>query len=145
MCVHVEITAQDAWDPILEELKQQEGLKETRLSIVAGSVSKLYYDRKSEILAVLLSVSSTLVDDNFVRGMEQLVRISSAVASNTVHTKLRHLTMEPMELLCCWGIGLSTAQKTLQVTTQKGLRTAVHPSHCRYRTTRNSSSSGTIV
>lgn len=131
-CVHVELTAQDAWDPSSEELEQQEHLKETRLSNAAGSVSKLFYDRKSEISAVLLLVSSTLVDDNFVQGMEQSVRITSAVASSTVQTKSRHSTMEPMELSRCWGIGLSTAQKTLRVTTQKGLRTAVHPLHCRY-------------
>jgi hypothetical protein len=31
-CDHVELTAQDAWDPSLEELEQQERLKETRNS-----------------------------------------------------------------------------------------------------------------
>jgi hypothetical protein len=104
------------------------------MSNVAGTMSTLFSDQKSEISAVSLSVSSTLVDDDFVCGMEQSVWIMLAVASSTVRTKSRHSTMEPMELSHCWGIGLSMAQKTLRVTTQKGLRTAVHPVHCRYRT-----------
>ncbi|EEC42679.1 predicted protein [Phaeodactylum tricornutum CCAP 1055/1] len=113
-CVHVKLTAQEAWDPSSDELEQQERLKETRLSNVAGTVSTLFSGRKSEISAVLSSVSSMLVDDDFVCGMEQSVRITLAVASSTVCTKSRHSTMEPMELSCRWGIGLSTAQKTLK-------------------------------
>jgi hypothetical protein len=127
-----EVTAQEAWDPSSDKLEQQERIQETRLSNVAGTVSTLFSDRKSEISAVLSSVSSTLVDDDFVCGMEQSVWIMLAVASSTVRTKLRHSTMEPRELSHCWGIGLSIAQKSLRVPTQKGLRTAVHPLHCRY-------------
>ncbi|EEC44921.1 predicted protein [Phaeodactylum tricornutum CCAP 1055/1] len=82
-CIHVELTAQDAWDPSSDKLEQQERLKETRLSNIAGTVSTLFPDRKSEISAVLSSVSSTLVDDDFVQGMEQSVWITSAVASST--------------------------------------------------------------
>jgi hypothetical protein len=130
-CVHVELTAQEAWDPSSDELEQQDCIQETRMSNVAGTVSTLFPNRRSETSAVLLSVSSTLVDDEFVCGMEQSVWITSAVASSTVRTKSRHSTMEPMELSRCWGIGLSTAQKTLRVTTQKGLPTAVHPLHRR--------------
>jgi hypothetical protein len=133
-CVHVELTAQDTWDPSSDELEKQELLKESRLSTVAGTESTMFSDRKSEVSAVLSAVSSTLVDDEFVRGMEESVRITSAVASSTVRTKSRHSTMEPMELSRRWGIGLLTAQKTLRVTTQRGLRTAVHPLHRRYRT-----------
>ena len=33
-----------------------------------------------------------------------------------------------------WGIGLETAKKTLQVTTQKGIRRVLHPTERRYRT-----------
>ena len=32
-----------------------------------------------------------------------------------------------------WNIGLETAKRTIQVTTQQGVRTAVHPLHRRYR------------
>ena len=32
-----------------------------------------------------------------------------------------------------WRIGIETAQQTLQVMTQRGVRTAIHPLHCRYR------------
>jgi transposase len=33
-----------------------------------------------------------------------------------------------------FGVGLETAQQTLKVTTQKGIRHAVHPLSRRYRT-----------
>jgi hypothetical protein len=33
-----------------------------------------------------------------------------------------------------WGIGIEKAKETLSVTTQRGIRQAIHPLHCRYRT-----------
>jgi hypothetical protein len=38
------------------------------------------------------------------------------------------------ELASKWGIGLETAKRTLQVTTQRGVRHSEHPMHRRYRT-----------
>lgn len=38
------------------------------------------------------------------------------------------------ELARSWDIGLSAAEQTLRVTTQKGIRNAIHPIHRRYRT-----------
>ena len=34
----------------------------------------------------------------------------------------------------CWGIGITTAERTLKATTQLGEQRATHPLHCRYRT-----------
>ena len=48
-------------------------------------------------------------------------------------TSERHSTVNFENLSRMWNIGLETAKRTLQVTTQRGVRAAVHPLHCRYR------------
>ena len=45
----------------------------------------------------------------------------------------RHTKVNPENLARLWNIGLETAKRTLQVTTQQGIRTALHPLHRRYR------------
>jgi hypothetical protein len=45
----------------------------------------------------------------------------------------RHSSVTPENLARMWSIGIETAKRTLHVTTQKGVRTAVHPLHRRYR------------
>ena len=47
-------------------------------------------------------------------------------------TSKRHLSMTFKNLTCKWNIGLETTKRTLQVTTQQGIWTAVHPLHCQY-------------
>ena len=48
-------------------------------------------------------------------------------------TSERHSSVNFENLSRKWNIGLETAKCTLQVTTQQGIRTAVHPLHRRYR------------
>ena len=48
-------------------------------------------------------------------------------------TSERHSSISFENLSRKWQIGLETAKRTLQVTTQRGVRTAVHPLHRRYR------------
>ncbi len=48
-------------------------------------------------------------------------------------TSERHSSETLKNLSSKWNIGLETAKQTLQVTTQQGIRTAVHPLHKRYR------------
>ena len=48
-------------------------------------------------------------------------------------TSERHSSVNFENLSRMWNIGLETAKRTLQVTTQRGVRTAVHPLHRRYR------------
>ena len=43
------------------------------------------------------------------------------------------MAITPENLSKVWRIGLDTAKKTLRVTTQRGVRTAVHPITRRYR------------
>jgi hypothetical protein len=56
------------------------------------------------------------------------MRVVSEVASSS-----RHSSATPEHLARAWNIGLEKAKDTLRVTTQKGLRFAIHPIHRRYR------------
>ncbi len=49
-------------------------------------------------------------------------------------TEKRHSPITAEEVSKKFAIGLDTAKKTLQVTTQRGVRHAIHPIHRRYRT-----------
>ena len=51
---------------------------------------------------------------------------NSAIISG-VTTELRSEGIDAETLARNWGIGLGTAKKTLRVTTQRGIRTLVHP------------------
>jgi hypothetical protein len=48
-------------------------------------------------------------------------------------TSERHSSVKFENLSRKWNIGLETAKRTLQVTTQQGIWTAVHPSHRQYQ------------
>jgi hypothetical protein len=54
----------------------------------------------------------------------QSVRIIAQVASKTRHSKVT-----PEHVARAWNIGLDRAKETLRVTTQKGIRYAIHPIH----------------
>ena len=45
----------------------------------------------------------------------------------------QHSTLTPENLARKWNIGLEMAKQTIHVTTQRGIRTAIHPLHRRYR------------
>jgi hypothetical protein len=53
--------------------------------------------------------------------------------AGAVYARHRHTIVSAETLSKLWNIGLETAQRTLRVTTQNGLRTAVHPITRRYR------------
>ena len=55
-------------------------------------------------------------------------RLASEMASKT-----RHSVLTPEEVSRKFNIGIEKAKDTLKVTTQKGIRHAVHPLHLRYR------------
>jgi hypothetical protein len=59
------------------------------------------------------------------------VHAESAEISATF-TSERHSSVNFENLSRKWNIGLETAKQTLLVTTQRGVRTAVHPLHRRY-------------
>ena len=99
----------------------------------AQHFSELY----SQDNAVLSGISNTLCDHEFHEDLKGQVKISS------VNATPKPAGVSPETLAKNWGIGLETAKNTLKVTTQRGIRTVLHPSmsrrfrtndrHLRYR------------
>jgi hypothetical protein len=136
-CTHVNMTSTEGWDPYSETFEQQEGIVSRRREEEETGVAKddktstrqiHALSRRCETAAVFSDISSTLVDDAFVQGLINTVRVSATKST------ARHPEVKAHDLARRWGIGLDTAERTLKVTTQKGIRHAVHPIHRRYRT-----------
>jgi len=52
---------------------------------------------------------------------------------SSVQTDERHTKVTPENIARMWHIGLDTAKKVFDITTQHGVRTALHPLQRRYR------------
>ena len=89
--------------------------------------------------AILLSVSSASCDEMMVPRLIASVKVATCIREDetkvdSMMSNQRHSTVNAEELSRKWGIGLETAKKTLKVTTQFGIRHALHPLRRRYRT-----------
>ena len=89
--------------------------------------------------ATLLSTISCALDPRCLSSLYvQAITVHDA-PTGTVHgigatfSSERHSSITAENLSRKWNIGIDTAKKTLQVTTQRGIRTALHPLHRRYR------------
>ena len=134
---HVELTRDDPWDPKRVQLRissvqfagatsNGRGLQSVPTILhETDTVFASFEPLLNEQLANLRIINSVnvLPRDDWRRG-----RQASAVLSDA-----RHTTVTAENLSKAWNIGLDTAAKTLQVTTQQGVRTALHPIQRRYR------------
>jgi hypothetical protein len=129
-CVHVELTSSEPWDPHAEsfELEEAKVSKMNQLDnrLLTRSLFALRQDCGT--MAVLAGVNPTLLDGDFLLDLQASVQVS-ATQSSTRHPEVKAHTLAQR-----WGIGLEAAQRTLKVTTQLGIRSAIHPLHRRYRT-----------
>jgi len=91
------------------------------------------------ILAInlLSSLSSDLVDvtddENFHQVLTSKVMISSVNTSLNGHIRSRNVApIDPQTLVARWMISPDRAKRTVVMTTQRGVRTCLHPtlSHC---------------
>ena len=103
-----------------------------------------YLDPEPEVDQVLNTISSAMTKKTMCERILESVNIATAFRDDvdkmeetrrqaTVLSEDRHSKVSPEELARKWNIGLDTAKKTLQVTTQAGIRQAVHPLHRRHR------------
>jgi Reverse transcriptase (RNA-dependent DNA polymerase) len=101
------------------------GLSES--GVILGNVSESLDPRRLySLYSSVITVSDASTGTNVA---------VSGITSNLAATITgeRHSILTPENLARKWNIGLDTAKKTLQVTTQRGVRTAIHPLHRRYR------------
>jgi hypothetical protein len=150
-CVRYDLTSEspdyDPSDPIFSR-------QEEAMTTASGEIRDTCGDRDSRVRSlfqvsqipqiqdgmsdhVLSDISSTLCDSTFLTAMVANAQVSgrsnnvSGLRINGVSgvkTSDRHHGIDAATLARNWGIGLATAQKTLRVTTQRGVRTMVHPS-----------------
>jgi hypothetical protein len=75
----------------------------------------------SQVSNALTEISSTLEHETFASALSSQCRISS------VNSRERQ-TMSPEKLANNWGIGLEAAKRTIEKTTQRGIRSVANPS-----------------
>ena len=111
---HQVVTREEEWDPKRVQLQ---------------GVCKTNTDTKGiyELEDSLRTVSSCYVEQEYHDALTKAVRISQMDTSNS-----RHPRVTPQDLSRTLRVGLDTATKTLRATTQRGVRTALHPITRRY-------------
>ena len=124
------------WDPHATWFQEQE-------SVMTDSTGNIC-DRPvgwstKQLVATVCSVSSqaSQPDSDFGLALEWMVQVKSfvVVASEHAYIKLvkvmksskRGQPISAMQLAKNWGVGFAAAEKTLAVTTQKGVCTMLHP------------------
>ena len=96
-------------------------------------------NRWGEVEQQLHCISPVYHHQTFCNKMIGAVRIATTYRKdmdalvNSILTTDRHSKVTPEELARKWNIGIDTAKRTLEVTTQKGVRTAVQPMSRRVR------------
>ena len=141
---HLVLTRDEPWNPSEVEL---------RPVIIAVAGAGTYQPQRYETDIVLSGVHTTChehtIDKRIIASARLTQRyrnevdneldkvddksLHGQVTINATTSKERHTKFTPETLSKTWKIGLDTATKTLQVTTQRGVRTAMHPIQRRYR------------
>ena len=143
-----ELTAESPdWDPYDEDYaKQEDGMLNYRGHTIAASNTEAIPGtavvRKADVPTWNLSQVSLQYDtadllepENFEQALEETVNISlvqvnptpETYAISQVRSGTRRGEVGYIDLATRWGIPLKTAEKTVQMTTQRGVRTVLHP------------------
>ena len=132
----IEITA-PVWN--LADLHMSRPL--SALTSVVDCISTASRDIWSDLAAHLFAISPPLACRNVSSlYVGQILVHDAATGTNraggaeigAAFTSKRHSSVTFENLSRKWNIGLETAKRTLQVTMQQGVRTAMHPLHRRY-------------
>ena len=91
-----------------------------------GQISSVYNPRDfTERLISAVNIATAYRDD--IDAQKEARKLSSIISND------RHSAATPEDLARLWNIGLQTAKDMVRVTTQKGIRTAIHPMTRRVR------------
>ena len=119
---HIELTsATIEWDPYSLSFAETEA----RSNVGAQPSGRTEFSR------VLSQVSRGLPVETFATELEATVGTTLVSAAKSADHRS---ATTPESLASKWAIGIEAARDTLKVTTQRGIRNAVHPIHRRYRT-----------
>jgi hypothetical protein len=120
-CQYITLTDDEEWDPSETDLTDyaQKEIKQVKLA-------KLELDM-DEADVIMRQISSVYSERSLSKKVQETVRVTSQLISKT-----RHSVVSPENVARAWNIGIEKAKDTLRVTTQKGIRYAIHPIHRRY-------------
>lgn len=131
---HIVLTDDKEWDPTTVVLPQNQSSDEEEFLIQA--IDTYRQQPLSETDNVLASISESLSPQIAAVRMIEEVYYTKGLGprqESEMVSKTRHSQITPEHLSRAWNIGIETAKKTLHVTTQRGVRHAIHPLHRRYR------------
>ncbi len=125
-CKWVTITSESIWDPHSDSFAYNENLATQHESLLPTKRDRTIYSLNTEQMTSYneLSENSQALSDNFLKDI-------TIAATNTSY---RNPRITPNLLAERWGIGVHTAEQTLKVTTQKGVRYTLGPIEKRFRT-----------
>jgi hypothetical protein len=150
-CPHIVMTNNEMWDPANLRLGQNSSEEEEYHRLVSSvTINQETVDCKpnepqmefdaNETDVILASVSSTLTMESMLTRILSKVCVATYLPQDcdrkfaAIGSKTRHSQVTAEELAKKWRVGIDTARQMLKVTTQLGVRTAVHPLTRRYRT-----------
>lgn len=100
--------------------------RERRVFAASASQSEAQREEDSCSLATLREVSPVHDDAAFLSDLESSVQVSG-VQLSAVHEHKRSKPIGPEKSAKNWGVSIEDAKMTVRVTTQRGMRTALHP------------------
>ncbi|KAI2503235.1 Reverse transcriptase (RNA-dependent DNA polymerase) [Fragilaria crotonensis] len=122
-CPHIHLTCDSDWNPQTVRLASTHSVEAEVIADVEPGLAQISSVYCSQALAEMMNqqryLGSTQVD---------------IPAARTFISSNRHPQVTSENLSERWNIGLQQAKQTLQVTTQKGVRSAIMPLSRRYRT-----------
>ncbi len=113
---HINMTNDSEWDPYDESLSHQE---DTLYRSLAIDMEYGFQGTVSSITSCLSAISCVFDNDVYLERL-QLIKFRTTTLSSTLTKKRRQLT--PEDLALKWFIGIETAKRTIEKTTQRGIR-----------------------
>ena len=130
----IKLTA-PVWNPADLQMSRPHSHLKRVVNCISTASRDIWSESATQLSAISPSLDSRCVSALYVSQI--LVRDAPTgtrgAGIGATLTSERHSSVTFENLSPKWNIGLETAKRTLQVTTQQGVRTAVHPLHRRYR------------
>jgi hypothetical protein len=144
----VVMTSDELWDPASLFWKQRSSEEEEHTRLMSSV--KINQDTiqcnpnepqsesdESETDRLLVGISSSLTLESMLPRILSSIRVATYLPDNpqgddtravsSLGSKTRHSVVTAEERSRKWRVGINTARQTLKATTQRGIRTAVHP------------------
>ena len=118
-CIHLEITSDGPWDPYDIRFNQDEDTLRSRYTVGAIQTTNTF-THPSIVDTALRSISSVMTEADVLRSINAAFPTTMTVAATKQRRRSPTITAE--ELASKWRIGIETARRTLEATTQLGVR-----------------------